>query len=161
MKSRDLSFTTLDEILADIHALPSEGLTASGNWSPAGNVDHVAKFLRFSAEGFPEGKPPLTMRLAFRLMIKVLGKRLFLMKLKPGRVKLPAAMDWAMPEEGLAWPDAVKRLEDAVASAKRHGMKQPSPIAGHLSEERWTMLHCRHAEMHLGLIQLPGETTGA
>lgn len=155
MEIRSLSFESLDDLLADVHALPAEGLTASGNWTPAGNVDHVAKFLRGSVEGFPEGRPPLAMRVMVRLMVKLLGRRLFLKKLKPGQFKLPAALDWALPEDGVTWAQAVQRLEDAVASAKRHGMTHPSPIAGKLSEEQWLMLHCRHAEMHFGLIHPP------
>ena len=152
MKRRDLSFSTLDDLLADIQALLPEGLSSSGNWTPAGNVDHVQKTIRFSAAGFPEGKAPWLLRMMFRLMVKVMGDRVFTKPLEPGKFKLPESLNFFEPEEGLSWPDAVARLEESIAMARNQGMTHPSPLAGKLTHKQWTMLHCRHAELHFSLI---------
>ncbi len=156
MELRELTFSALDEILAEVHALPADRLTAVGNWSPAENVDHVAKAIGFTVHGFPEGKPPLLQKLLFTAVFKVMAGKLLRMKLKPG-LKFPGGLQYFAPEPGVAWDEAVRRLDQNIADAKTHRMTHPSPVAGRLTHEQWTLLHCRHAELHLGMIH-PGPT---
>lgn len=151
MERRDLTFNSLDEIFADVKALPAEGLTASGNWTPAENVEHVGKVIGFATHGFPDVKPPKMMKFIFTTLMKIAGGKLLKMKIKPG-VKLSAGMDALLPEKGVSWDVAVRRMEKNIADAKEHKMTHPSPIAGHLGHEKWTLLHCRHAELHLSFI---------
>ena len=155
MERRELEFSNLDDLVADVRALPAEGLTATGNWTPAENVEHVAKVIGFAVHGFPPCKPPKLMKFMFTTMLKIAGGKLLKMKIKPG-VKLAAGMSCLLPEEGVAWDEAVRRLEQAVADAKELKMTHLSPIAGKLGHEKWTLLHCRHAELHFGFIQVAG-----
>ncbi len=66
------------------------------------------------AGGFQAGTRPLGRLAMVRRMGKLLGRRLSRRKLKPGQFKLPTALEWALPEDGVTWAQAVQRLEDAV-----------------------------------------------
>lgn len=154
MERRDLAFNSLDEILTDVHALPAEGLTATGNWTPAENVEHISRAIGFCTHGYPEGKPPALQRIFATTIFKLFSGKLLTMKLKPG-YKFPGGLDYFAPEKGVAWEEAVRRLEQNIADAKTHKMTHDSPVAGHLSHEQWVQLHCRHAELHLSFIHPP------
>ncbi|MEM9416699.1 MAG: DUF1569 domain-containing protein [Planctomycetota bacterium] len=156
MERRNLEFNTLDDILADAKALPAEGLTTTGKWTPAENVEHVSKVIGFATHGFPEGKAPAFQKMLFTTLLKLFGRKLLKVKIKPG-VKFPAGMTFLEPEKGIAWDEAVRRLEQNIADAKTHKMTHPSPIAGELGHEKWTLLHCRHAELHFSFIHPPAE----
>ncbi|MFI4862334.1 MAG: DUF1569 domain-containing protein [Phycisphaerales bacterium JB063] len=151
MIQRDLNFDSLDDILTEVQALSAGRCSAEGNWTPAENVDHVAKSIGFTVHGFPEGKAPVLQKLLFTTVFKLMSRKLLSMKLKPG-LKFPGGLQYFAPEPGVAWDEAVRRLEQNIADAKTHKMTHPSPVAGRLTHEQWTLLHCRHAELHLGLI---------
>lgn len=159
MERLDLTFNSLDEILAYVESLPAGGLTATGNWTPAENVEHLSRAIGFCTHGFPPGKPPVLQKIIFSTVFKVLSRKLLMMKLKPG-LKFPGGLEYFAPEKGVAWDEAVRRLEQNIADAKAKKMTHPSPVAGRLSHEQWTLLHCRHAELHLGFIHLPAGGDG-
>lgn len=152
MLVRELTFNSLDEVLADVQAVSGKDFSASGNWTPAENIDHVSKAIGFTVHGFPEGKPPLWQKIVFTTVFKLMAGKLLRTRLKPG-LKFPGGLAYFAPEPGVAWDEAVRRLEQNIADAKTHRMTHPSPVVGHLSHEQWTLLHCRHAELHLGMIQ--------
>jgi hypothetical protein len=147
---RSVHFDTLGDALGDLESLDGGALEAAGNWSPAENVDHVAKLVAMSLDGFPpQVKGPLPIRLVARLFRGAILKRPF----KPG-IKLPARFDGALdPEAGISWDEAVARfraLVERVEGGDR--MTVPSPIFGALGHEDWVTLHCRHAELHFSFF---------
>jgi len=148
---RQLTFSDLDAIVMDVQRFPGGNLTSTGQWTPAENVDHVAKVIRFSIEGFP-GKAPWWLAAIGRVLPKSMVRR----PIKPG-IKLGPSMSWLLPEQGIAWDAAADRLVGVVALAKRQKMTQASPVFGKLTDEQWISLHCRHAELHLGFIQVASE----
>ncbi|XAL98141.1 DUF1569 domain-containing protein [Phycisphaeraceae bacterium D3-23] len=154
MERRDLTFNSLDEVLADIKALPAEGLTAAGKWTPAENVEHVSKAIGYTVHGFPDCKPSKIQKVLFTTMVKLFGRKMLTMKLSPG-IKFPKGMEFFEPEKGVAWDEAVRRLEQNIADAKTKKMTHPSPVAGDLGHEKWTLMHCRHAELHFSFIHPP------
>jgi hypothetical protein len=151
---RVLTFVDLDDVLADVERLDragGESIRASGNWTPAQIVQHVAKLIEFSMDGFP-GRAPWYLRVPARLM-----KGRFLTKALPTGLKFPSGMSFLAPEDDVTWPVAIQQLRTAVERAGGSRMTKPSPLLGPMSHEDWVALHCRHAEMHFSFMRVETE----
>jgi len=152
--TRDLKFASLDEVLAAAEAIDPATATTLGNWSAAQIVEHVARFMTASREGFPaDMKPPLFVRLPIMAV-----RSLVVSRTPPRGVKLPQQMvDAFIPPADFPWDKAIAHLRaevEAINSGER--FTAPSPLFGKLSHEQWVKLHCRHASMHFGYI-IPAE----
>jgi hypothetical protein len=144
---RELSFSTMDDLLADVEGLGAEPM-AAGNWTPGQVVEHVTILIESSLDGFTF-KAPLPLRIFARL-----ARGRFLSKTLPAGVKLPANASALMPSDDVTWDDAVARLRRATERIRGGDrMTHPSPLFGALSHEQWVDLHCRHAEMHLSFLR--------
>ena len=49
---------------------------------------------------------------------------------------------------------AMEMFESAMQGAKDKGFLPRNPMMGKMTQQEWIDLHCRHAEMHFGLIEL-------
>ncbi len=152
---RALRFGRMEDILRDAEWLNTEAeagkmLRASGNWTPAQVIDHVAKGIGYSFDGFPsDARPPLPLRVILRMMkSSILHK-----PTKPG-IRLKGRIAKALgPEDGVTWGQAMTRLRHAIGRAgKGERMIAASPILGAMAHEEWIQFHCRHAELHLSFI---------
>lgn len=144
---RSLSFHAMDDILADAEALAATGdVRTSGNWTPGQNLQHVARFIRCSVEGFSGSMP-----WPFRVIGRLLRGRILRMTFRPG-LKVPAKFDELRPDDDVPLEQGLDDLRAMVALAKERKMTAPSPILGELSHDEWEQLHCRHAEMHFSFL---------
>jgi hypothetical protein len=149
---RMLRFAAMREILADAEALDAGGdVRATGNWTPAQIVAHVAELIRLSLDGFTE-KAPLPLRLLGPPLIRVMGLQ---RPWKPG-IKVPKPFATLSPPPELAWEEALTALRTAIGRVEGGArMTARSPIAGRLAHEQWEQLHCRHAELHFSFLRTP------
>lgn len=144
-----LKFETLNDLGAEAQRIADDPQARSkGNWTPAQNIWHVGRVVLASVEGFP-GSVPFIFKLVGPLLKNRFTKRSF----NPG-IKMPAKL----AEHFVAKPDttmdqAIAMLQDAIAKRQAQGYIPASPLFGKLTEQQWDQLHCRHAEMHFGLIQ--------
>ena len=144
---RTLSFSSLDDILADAEAM-TESSASTGNWNAAENIYHVALLIDFLNRGAPFAVP---------LPMRLLGKTLKLFRIhvkpiKPG-FKAPSEVENAFaPPTDITLEAAKQKLRDETAYAKEHGMNYPSPLFGKLSPDDAVAMNCRHAELHFGFI---------
>lgn len=155
--ARDLHFNFLEEIVVEAKKIAvSTQAIGTAEWTPAQNIQHVAMVLRASIEGFP-GAPPLPIRL-----IGPLFKQRFLNRsFNPG-IKLPKSLASFHPDASVTGQEAVEMLEKLTVKARDQGYIPASPLFGKLSTQQWEQLHCRHAEMHFGMIRLtPAHDTPA
>lgn len=152
---RTLRFGRMEDILRDAEWLNTEAesgkaLRASGNWTPAQVIDHVAKTMTYSFDGFPpEAKAPLFIR----FLLKMMKSSVLIKPMKPG-IKLKGKMaELFAPDPNVTWGQAMTRLRSMVGRIKRGDrMKAISPAFGVLAHEEWIQLHCRHAELHMSFI---------
>ena len=145
---RQVSYASMDDILADVETLDEGEVRSSGNWTAGQNVQHVTRIIRASIDGFGV-RAGLPFRIAGRLVRGMVLRR----PMTPG-FELPANMRAFLPDETpVAWADAVHELRHEM-SRIRAGTKMnaPSPVFGALSHEQWVQLHCRHAELHFSFI---------
>ena len=141
---REVSFQTMDDIVADAEKLVASSKTRTiGNWPLDKLIRHLSKTVDNSIDGF-ESKAPLMIRLIMPLFKnKIINAK----KLKPG-INLPkAAIPLAYPEVG-SLEDALDDLRRAVAGTKTERMEALHPAFGKMTHEEWNTLHLRHSEMH-------------
>ncbi|MCL4210104.1 MAG: DUF1569 domain-containing protein [Phycisphaeraceae bacterium] len=149
---RPLHFTWLGDLLADVQQFDGATVIATGNWTPAQIVQHVAKLIHLSIDGFQGLMAPFILRALGRLFKRHMLTR----PLKPG-ITLPGRFDLLLPDPDVTWDDAVSELWRAVDRVQQgERMEQPSPVLGPLTHEEWEQLHCRHAEMHFSFLKHGG-----
>ena len=149
-RARQLRFETLDDILAEARKIAANpNAPSNGAWTPAQNVWHVGRFLKAGVEGYP-AKVPLFLKLIGPLLKKQFTTKGF----NPG-IKLPAqAANHMVAPADTTMDQAMDMFESAVAGAKAKGFLPKNPMMGKMTQQQWIDLHCRHAEMHFGMIEL-------
>lgn len=149
-KARELKFSTLDDILAEAKRIAAQPDVASrGTWTAAQNIWHVGRFIKAGVEGYP-AKVPLFLKLLGPLMKKQFTTKGF----NPG-IKLPKqAADHMVAPVETTIQQAMDMLETSVQGAKEKGFLPKNPMMGKMTPQQWVDLHCRHAEMHFGMIEL-------
>ncbi|MEM1355135.1 MAG: DUF1569 domain-containing protein [Planctomycetota bacterium] len=165
--ARDLHFPDLDALLDDAREIARQpDAPTRGNWTPAQTIWHVARFVQFSVEGYPFSVSPL-----FKILGRLMKKSMTTKRMKPG-VNLPTKVAAAVvPDPETSMGDAIDLMEHWIGEARSRGFLPTNPMLGPMTRGQWVGLHCRHAEMHFGLIELDpapaskdqavGETPGA
>ena len=151
VERRSIRLGRMTEIVAEAERLGASGAVRStGQWTPAQNLQHVARVIQASLDGFP-ASAPAWLRIAGRL----LRSRALNRPMAPG-FKVPARLSVLGPDPDVEWEAALAALREQVGRIESgERMTRPSPIFGELSHEEWEQLHCRHAELHLGFLHAP------
>ena len=142
---RDVSFQTLDDIVADAEKLVASPKSRTiGNWPLVKLIKHLSQTIHNSIDGF-QSKAPLWIRLIVPLFK---GRILNAPKMSPG-INLPkAAVASAFPDAG-SLQEALDDLRRAVARTKSERMEAMHPAFGKMTHDEWNTLHLRHSDMHL------------
>ena len=152
--ARELHFDTIDDMLADAKRIAAQSDAATrGNWNAAENIWHVARYLQASVEGYPFTPP-----LFFRMIGPFLKKGLISKTMRSG-FKTPEMIHKHMEPGGsevgeITMDRAIGLLEEWVGKANEQGYIPRNPAFGTMDRQQWTDLHCRHAELHFGLIEI-------
>ncbi len=143
---RDVRYNSFDELLDDARRLVAADTVTLGNWSLGQILEHVAKALDMTVDGF-NMTAPWYVRLVGRFVLKR-----FLHKKMPAGFKLPASAKALLPPETDA-AAALEHLERAVARIKSESRRAPHPVLGPLTLEESNLLQLRHAELHLSFVK--------
>jgi hypothetical protein len=142
---RDLSFQTLDDIVADVEFLVASPTTRTiGNWPLVKLITHLSQTVHNSIDGF-QTKAPLIIRLVMPLFK---GRFLKARKMNPG-INLPKAAEAAAYPEAKSVQEALNDLRRAVERTRTESMTASHPAFGKMTHDEWNTLHLRHSEMHL------------
>jgi hypothetical protein len=162
---RDLRFADLAEAVRDAETLRAGGYVQVGRWDLAQVCGHLADWLSFPLDGFPQ--PPVGFRLLLWLLRHTIGRRVLRRLLAAGR--MPAGgptRPETVPPPGGDEGAAIERLARAVGRFEAHtGPLHPSPLFGELSREQWRQFQLIHCGHHLGFLRgasaatPPGERT--
>lgn len=154
---RSLSLKSFDDLAAELDAIEASlsagTLTTTGNWTPGENLEHLAKFMRFAIDGFPNSAPaPVRwlMILFFKKKAVTPGEPI------PAGFKLPKAAAALFPVSGTPDREGLELLRaqvERIRSGER--FTQPSPIFGKLTHEQWVTIQLKHCDLHLSFLQ-PG-----
>jgi len=153
---RELAFHCtgcLKEDLAKIEAADRAGtLRVTGNWTAGENLDHIAKGIEFSIDGFP---PEMRLAWPVRMIARLMKGRMTNGKTLPAGFKLPKVAAVFLPTPGTSTADGLARLR-RVLERLDAGARcvHPSPAFGAMTHDEWMRLHLAHAQLHLGFIEV-------
>jgi hypothetical protein len=145
---RQLHFTSLDDILADLdHLAEAPEVRTLGNWSAGQIFQHLAVAFTCSIDGFPFHLPA-PVRFLFRLFLK----RAVLNKPMSAGFRLPAKAATKLVPLPIGKEEGLENLRRAIHRLQTEEQRSPNPVVGKLTREEWDNLHCRHAELHLSFL---------
>lgn len=153
---RALSFETLAALSSELDRLEAAHragtLRSTGNWTPGEILDHLARAIRPSFDGFD-----FAVALPIRLLGSLVMKRRFLGRGFPRGFRMSPKMSAAFgPRPGVSFEHGLGALREQLRRIERgERMSHPSPGLGSLTHEEWVRLHLRHAELHLAYLN-PG-----
>ncbi|WP_197171328.1 DUF1569 domain-containing protein [Novipirellula aureliae] len=149
VERRELTFSNVDEIVADARRLAAGEVRACGSHSFGQILHHLALSHDVATGQLIAPSPPLFMRLLMPLMKRMVINA---KPLKPG-IKLPAkgeAFFW--PNKEFEVSEAIKYLEESVENYKTNGPLEIHPFFGKLNQAEADQLVCRHAALHLSFV---------
>lgn len=167
---RAVALASLDDLSHEVDRIeaaskPGQGLRVTGNWSAGQILDHLARTIERTLDGFttlPSSERPLPSGLA-RLPARAERARIAAAETALKSRLLSQPMQPCGPSAGLpgeiepwtqVWtPDGAARLRTALGRiADKHPMLCPSPTMGRLTADEWARFHLRHAELHLSFV---------
>jgi hypothetical protein len=147
-----LVFNDLDEVVRDAEALLASGYEKAGNWDLAQVAGHLAEWMRFPVEGFPQAPAPI--RAVFWVLRKTVGRKKLLGYLKDR--SFPAGkptMPDTVPPPGGDPRAAVEKLRQSAERLKAYtGPIVPSPLFGHMTKDEAVGMQLVHAAHHLSFL---------
>ena len=153
---RDASPTSFDDLAREVDRIElcstpdGSGLRVTGNWSAGQILEHLAKSIERSMDGF--GALPLTPRAVQSQRARRAALLSGPMSPAGPSIALPGEID---PAEHVWTRDGAARLRVALSRIRDgHPMNRPSPTIGPLAPSDWASLHLRHAALHLSFIIL-------
>lgn len=126
-----------------------------GRWTPAEILDHLARFLQASLDGFGPERPPLPLRVFGRLI-----KPLALSDHPtPKGIKLKGPIgEVLLPTAEKEFASAMAEVRAQIARVHPDRRSNPyiaaSPLLGPLSRAEWDKLHLKHFRHHLGYLRI-------
>ncbi len=170
---RALTLASFDDLARELDRIEhaarpdGEGLRVTGNWSAGQILEHIAKAIERSMDGF--SAPPASTRPAPRGLTALSDRPVHARAIDAERALRatllahpfsPDSPGFALPGEInpalYVWTnDGAARLRVALARIRDgHPMARSSPTIGPLSQEEWAAVHLRHAALHLSFIIL-------
>jgi len=152
-QKRQLSFKSMDEMLAEVRSLLEKGYTSNGNWTLAQVCGHLSDWMRFPLDGFP--KPPLPLRMIFWVMKKTIAPGMKRKILAEGfKSGMPTAPETVPKPDAMTDQQAVELLQQTVDRTQAYqGELIPSPLFGPMDRETLQKVGLLHAEHHLGYLE--------
>ena len=145
---RELEFSSLDEVVAEIDRLASGEVRTTGKHSFAKILRHLALSYDMVTGRVDPPKPPLMMR----LMMPFIKSTILNSPVKPG-YKLPdkaEAFFWS--DEPVSVEEAVAHFKESIESYKQIGPEPMHPFFGKLTKEKLDDMNLQHAAMHLSFV---------
>lgn len=153
MNHREISFSTYDEVTAEIERLEAVGYERLGEWSLGQICRHLSYYMRGSLDGFGFKLPWLVRRFIGRPILK---RMLRTGKMKRGERTAPDSI----PNPEHDDRDAAAEAKELLAKLRDFsGELYASPIFDRLTTDQWRELHLMHAANHLGFL-IPHDADG-
>ena len=150
---RRVHLSTLDDILADAELLASGPIKAVGNWPPGQIFEHLARGYTLPLDGVVL-PIPFYVRWGARLMLGI-----FLRNGMPAGIKLDGeAAEALVPPDSTETQTGLDDLRRGIALWKAKTIVPRHSVFGNISDEQWTQIHLRHAELHLSFLSRATES---
>lgn len=147
---RQVSYESLDAVLADARRLVDANARTTGQWSLGQILQHLAMALNASVDGFGFTMP-WPIRFVARNFVK---KSVLANGMKPG-IKLPARAAPALTPPDVDAPTAVENLARAIDHFQSATAYAPHPAFDQMTPDETKQLQLRHAELHMSFVRDP------
>lgn len=145
---RELEFSSMDEVVAEVDRLAAGEVRTTGNHSFPQILRHLALSNDMVTGKVEPPKPPLMMR----LVMPFIRSSIINGPVKPG-FKLPAKAEaFFWPEEPGTVAEAATHLKESVENFKQKGPLPVHPIFGPATAEQVESMGLKHAAMHLSFV---------
>ncbi len=144
---RTLRYNSIADFRADVDRLAAMPVRTLGNWTYPQILDHLAKSITASLDGFGFQAPWLA-----RVLIAPLVKNSMLTKTMRAGFRLPAAGKRLLPDSDITLVTALDRLRTALARYEIEEQRAPHPFLGMLASQEYTSMHLRHCELHMSFV---------
>lgn len=144
---RALRYQSLGEFQADAERLAKGKYHTVGKWSYPQILDHLAKTMTASLDGYGFQAPWFA-----RALIAPFMKNSFLTKTMKAGFNLPKSAARLIPETDISLTAALDKLRHALARFEKEPATGAHPFFGKLASQEWTSLHLRHAELHMSFV---------
>lgn len=145
---REVRYTSLDELRADVEALSAVPCRTVGNWSFGKILMHLAMSIDGSFDGFPF-KLPWPVR---KLVAPFFKRSVLYNRMKPG-LRLPKRAREMLPAEETTVEEGRRALLRALDRFGHDSPRAEHAFLGALSPDEWVLLHLRHAELHMSFVR--------
>jgi len=145
---RDLHFTSVEEILADVEHLAQGNVRPLGNWTAGQILKHLAIVMDGSIDG-----PGFRLPWYVRLLGRMIRKRMLNRPMSAG-FRLPSYAAKVLVPPPISFEEGLAAFRHAVHRQQTEAGRKPNAFLGTLTAEEWTRLHCRHAVLHLSFLAL-------
>lgn len=143
---RALRFGSLDEMLAEAELLASGPTQTLGNWTPGQIFEHLARAFTLPLDGVVL-PIPFYVRWGAKLM---LGR--FIRNGLPAGLALTGKSAEALVPDPTATEAGLADLRSAVSRWKAKTTVPYHSVFGTVTDEQFTQIHLRHAELHLSFL---------
>src|SRR5579872_1878916 len=125
---RIVHYESLDDLRVDAERLARKRFHTVGNWTYPQILDHLAKTITASLDGFGFTAPWFA-----RVFIAPLMKNAFLTKTMRAGFRLPPSAKAILPADDLNLPDALDNLHRALVRYEMEPQRAPHPFLGMLA----------------------------
>jgi hypothetical protein len=147
---RKVQFATVEDLLADVDrivAADRQGrLRRTGNWTAGQALGHLATWINFAYEGFPDRPPWFIRWILRRKKVKYLRDGM------DAGIHIPRVPGGTRGLEVLSTDEGAARLRKALQRLQSEPAKFDSPAFGPMSLQERIALNLRHAELHLSFL---------
>lgn len=153
---RTLRFTGFGDLRRELDAIETAHragtLRTTGNWTAGQVFGHVGSWMSYPYEGYPDsvGHPPWIVR----TIVRIFMRNRFFNGVMPAGVKIPGVQGGTVGQEPVSFEEGMDRLRQSIDRMERQPPTTKNPLFGELSTADWMNLNLRHAELHLGFLQV-------
>ena len=155
MQRRNLRFSALTDVKADLLNLHTNRYTKTGKWDLSQVSEHVSDWMSFPMDGFP--KMPLIVKLLIGTMRVTRGRALYEkfaehQRMRIGQPTMPQTLH--LPNTALVGElQSINRFINLIDRlADFRGPLHPSPLFGALTYEELVALQLTHSAHHLSFL---------
>ena len=147
---RQVSYQTLDDLVADAERLSAAGAPTTGNWSRGQIFEHVALIMDMTVDGFAFTLNPIV-----RFFAKTLFFKRFLKNGMPSGFKPSKSVQQKVVPDETDEQEALNHLRITVERLKQLDHYVDHAVFGKLDPDQARAINRRHAEMHMSFIADP------
>ncbi len=156
---RELRFSQLSEITAELKRLLNDGYEQTGDWNLAQTCLHLNEWMKFPMDGFP--RPPFFARIMLSTLKMTRGKSILsnILESKSMAAGGPTMPDTVFEVNGKSDGEAVQELSFSIERLEKHrGRIHDSPLFGEMDKDTLEQLQLVHCAHHLSFLHPKSES---